>query len=91
MADVVDIAQAREERSPHLRGAAVCLNCRHHWQAVAPIGVFQLECPSCYTEKGVWNAPIGEDELWMCNCGSFHFAITRTHARCLHCGNTQSF
>jgi hypothetical protein len=91
MSQVIDLAAAREERTPHLSGAAVCLNCRHQWIAVAPVGVFQMECPSCHTEKGVWNRPVGDDLVWMCNCGSYHFAITKTHALCLHCGTLQVF
>ncbi|TAN06136.1 MAG: hypothetical protein EPN38_09380 [Rhodanobacteraceae bacterium] len=31
MADIVDIAQARQDRTPHVSGQARCVACKHEW------------------------------------------------------------
>ena len=49
---VIDLAQAKADREPHLSGAAVCLACKHEWVAVAPVGTVWMECPACSLERG---------------------------------------
>lgn len=72
---VVSLCEIREARLPHWRGKAICLGCRHVWEAAAPIGVVDgLECPDCSLPKGVvknlWAAPEGSAELQCTDCGS---------------------
>lgn len=93
MSNIVNLQEHKEASSPHMSGEAVCFNCKHQWQAVAPVGVLELECPSCGTLRGVWNHTVwpSEQEVWMCNCGAYHFALTKQAAHCLACGCTQVF
>lgn len=34
MADVIDLARAKEEREPHVAGHLFCMACSHEWSAV---------------------------------------------------------
>ncbi len=86
MTNVVDLATrraaAKEAEGPHNSGTVLCLACKYEWQAVAPCGVYQLECPSCHTQAGVWAAPIGLPHetytVFTCgSCGGQHFALAR--------------
>ena len=36
-----------EALGPWCNGAAWCLECRHEWVAVRPLGAESLECPAC--------------------------------------------
>lgn len=71
---------------PHIEGKAVCLNCFHEWQAVAPVGCVQLECPNCSLERGAWYGLVCPDEVFKCNCGSLHYFITKKACVCCRCG-----
>lgn len=55
---VIDLAQAKADREPHLSGAAVCLACKHEWVAVAPVGTVWMECPACSIERGRYNGAV---------------------------------
>lgn len=89
---------ARPERDDlHLDGEALCIGCRHEWVAVAPVGVWQLDCPSCGATKGIWRYPVGGQEgdyVFHCNCGCealtayFHKGLFRL--KCMSCGTEQS-
>jgi hypothetical protein len=90
MGAVLDF-KPREE--PHLAGEAVCVSCRHTWVAVAPVGTWQLECPSCETWHGVWRYPIGASEgdaVFVCECGCEALTAYVHHGlyrhRCMKCG-----
>ena len=48
VSNVTRIADAR----PHLCGPAYCVDCRHKWEAVAPIGMTVMTCPNCGQNKG---------------------------------------
>ena len=75
---VVSLAQTREERTPHMSGAAACMVCHHSWVAVAPVGTHELECPKCHAAKGYYVAPVVRDEeVFECNCGCQVFHISR--------------
>lgn len=93
---VISFAKAREERTPRWEGQAVCLGCRHIWDAIAPIGTNDsLECPSCDLPKGVirnlFGAPAGALELH-CDCGSHVLTAYKRASdglfvvRCIGCG-----
>lgn len=87
MGDVVEIARWKEENEPHMEGPAHCTCCQHHWHSVAPVGVYQLECPKCGSMKGIFTREVAyKDPYWRCNCGNFHFCITPDHIFCPNCG-----
>jgi Zn finger protein HypA/HybF involved in hydrogenase expression len=78
-------------------GRGLCLACRHEWEAVAPIGTWQLECPKCDSTKGIFRDPFcaaDGDSVFRCNCGSE--ALTaylhkgRFNLRCMNCGTDQT-
>lgn len=75
---VVSLSDAREERSPHMTGEAVCLACEYEWQAVAPVGLTEMECPNCACHKGMLKdfcAPEG-GLVYNCNsCGGCLFLL----------------
>ena len=94
---VISLQKAREEREPHLAGEAVCIGCRHEWAGVAPVGVWQLECPSCGAMKGIWRYPVGAqegDSYFLCNCGcealTAYFRGGVFYLKCMSCGTDQS-
>jgi hypothetical protein len=97
MAEVVSLAAVREEREPHLAGDALCIGCRHEWAAVAPVGVWQLECPSCGSMKGIWRNPCGADvgdSFFQCQCGcealTAYLRDRRFYLKCMSCGTDQT-
>lgn len=86
-----------EREEPHLAGEAVCIGCRHEWSAVAPVGVWQLDCPSCGTPKGIWRYPVGaaEGDLYFrCDCGcealTAYHREGRFYLKCMSCGADQT-
>ncbi len=87
MADVIDLAAAKQEREPHMTGKAKCQACAYTWQAVAPVGVHELECPSCGATKGYMvHAVVRGSESFVCDCGCDVFRISREHGPyCVHC------
>lgn len=76
--------------APHLSGTVRCIGCKHEWEAVSPVGVYdELECPSCGAFKGVRTSTIAPEdgEVWQCNCGNQLFFLTPTGAPlCANCG-----
>ena len=92
MAEILSLAAAREERAPHLSGRAMCLGCRHAWQAVAPVGTVILDCPKCGLEKGRYVGLVETDTpRWTCDCGNDLFHITTNDIYCVGCGIKQKF
>lgn len=87
MTNVVDLEARRIEKSPHRSGRARCLNCKHEWVAVAPIGVVDLECSQCSTFQGVFiGLSLTEFPQWRCECGELLFFIDKVSPYCAHCG-----
>jgi Zn finger protein HypA/HybF involved in hydrogenase expression len=79
-----------EDRRPHLGGPARCLECRHEWIAVAPIGTTVLECPACHADKGARLAMIEHDgPHWTCVCGNALFFVMPERIYCPNCGLEQ--
>lgn len=66
-----------EKTGNYLKGIARCSSCGHEWQAVSPVGMVNLECPSCYVMTGSY---LGE-------------LLPPEGVRVLHCGacNNTSF
>lgn len=88
MTAVVDLAAERSKRSTHIEGKALCIGCKHEWQAVAPAGTTWLECPECHAEKGIFrfrNMRIDEPH-WTCSCGNDLFHVTPKGTYCPNCG-----
>jgi hypothetical protein len=91
---VVDFAAAKAEREPHWAGTCKCVGCGHEWDAVAPLGTLQLECPSCTLPKGYPKHPFGAapgDAVFVCNhCDSealtAYLREGRFHIICMGCG-----
>lgn len=92
MAQIIDFSAAKEERLPHLRGKAYCMSCQHSWDAVAPVGETQLQCPECDLMKGIFVNPVERDELhWQCACGNSYFLCGEASGMyCPNCGAIQS-
>jgi hypothetical protein len=89
MGDVVKFVRVEAEaQGAHQVGPATCLQCRHAWVAVAPVGAVELTCPICETNKGVFvNFCLREDLLhWRCNCGCEFFHVTPDGYYCPMCG-----
>lgn len=92
MSAVIPFKQ-REASDPHLSGQARCIGCGHEWVAVAPVGVWQFECPACQTMKGIHNYPVGPeagDLAFQCNCGCEALTAYQRDGlfflRCMSCG-----
>lgn len=79
---VIDIATRR----PHVTGEVACLQCSHRWVAVAPVGVYELECG---TLKGVHvGLTIPDAACWQCRCGCALWFYSETgNLVCSYCGN----
>ena len=76
------------------QGPAFCIGCDHTWQAVAPAGTTELECPSCRTMKGKWKfefMPSGDQMVRQCNCGNQLFYLTPDGHLCANCGIYQRY
>lgn len=92
-AGIIDLATIRRQKAeadePAMTGQARCLDCRHEWTAVAPIGARWLECPACGLGKGQFVKPIYPDEVWTCACGNDLFVLGRNNIFCPVCGSPQ--
>lgn len=95
--NVVSLAQARLERSPHWTGPCRCFGCRHEWVGSAPIGTHIVECPECHMMKGHMVYLFGAAEGVTCDCGSeavsAYYRGDVFHVRCIACGTdlTEAF
>ena len=87
MSNVLSLAEAKEQRTPHMTGMARCVACGHEWQAVAPVGTHEFECPSCNATKGYMAHSVvrGETRV-VCDCGCDVFRIHPDHGPyCVNC------
>lgn len=81
-----------EEAVQHGQGTALCIACRHEWQAVVPTGTTEFECPACGTMKGKWKFEFRpEAPVWTCNCGNDIFYMTELGHMCANCGIYQRY
>ena len=92
MSETIDFAKAKAERSPHLACKARCVACKHEWQAVAPLGTLELECPSCGLTRGQWMYPFNLDKgqmIFVCNTCDVTGSRSWSHrAFCVGCGQS---
>ncbi len=86
MAEIINFAKAKEDRTPHASGPARCLECGHEWHAIAPVGATQLECSECKTMKGVFSLPFAPEVHYACACGNDLFYATEFGVFCPKCG-----
>lgn len=85
--NIVDLQAKRDAKSPHRAGEARCLNCKHNWAAVAPIGTTSLQCPKCETFQGLFvGISVTEYKQFQCQCGEYVFFIDEYSPYCAHCG-----
>ena len=92
MTKVYDFEKERVSREPHMSGPATCLECGHEWQAVAPVGTYQMECPECGLFKGVYSGlcqggPEDTHYLMCSNCEYAVFNISPSGIWCCYCGS----
>ncbi len=89
MSNVVSLADAR----PHLSGPCRCLDCKHEWVGVAPLGVTTMTCPACGADKGGRFAMVlpTDGDTWTCACGNCFFVVQRDRFMCPNCGLPQRF
>ena len=80
----------KEPDEPHLSGWAQCLDCKHRWMAVAPVGTRELDCPECGLNKGRFRnvcMPEKDAEIWVCQCGGDLFVVSKANGyMCANCG-----
>lgn len=83
MSNVVSITA----KQPHISGEAVCINCRHGWMAVAPLGTDELECPECKTLRGTWlRLTFPTVPVLTCACdNSFMLVLDTGNIMCARC------
>ncbi len=89
MAKIIDLAQAKLERSPHIAGEAFCPLCQHTWTGIWPAGTVNLECPSCHSLRGRSRydiSPAEGQQIWTCKCGEQFFNILADRVHCPGCG-----
>lgn len=87
---IINLDEVRRDKEPHLSGRAMCLNCGHDWQAVAPIGTTRLECPECGLHKGAFRGTMEPESgaIWVCACGNDLFIVQSHRVMCAACGET---
>lgn len=86
-----------QKKEKHVEGPAICLDCKHEWEAVIPQDSIEsaldwLECPNCHLHKGrfKYKFTAGPD-IWICACGNDLFQITSECVYCPNCGQEQVF
>lgn len=88
-----------EDRVPHARGEAKCLDCQHEWEAVIESATVEaqdgwFDCPACTLEKARFKYHHGlapGTRYWYCVCGGTLFNVTDTGLHCPNCGREQAF
>jgi len=82
----MDNVVSLDDKRPHLGDDAICGSCKHEWNALAPVGTKELECPECSTMKGKFILFTGpRDEFFTCDCGSEMFFVLRNNIQCIEC------
>ena len=90
----MSVVQFKPRETPNMQGSAYCMGCKHTWQAVAPVGTTDLQCPECQSMKGRFVngcAPEDHIEVRECNCGNQLFWLTREGHMCANCGTYQEY
>lgn len=92
MSNVIPFAKPAKDE-PHGTGAAYCMACNATWEAVAPVGTIELECPGCKSMKGRFKFPYTPitGVVWECKCGNQLFNFDVNGIFCPNCGVYQEF
>lgn len=82
-----------DSKRPHTSGPVVCLECKHKWTGVIPVGTTSVQCPNCGTAKGTREGFVCPPDFtfYECPCGNYHFFIGVDGAICCCCGKSASF
>jgi hypothetical protein len=83
---IYDFQYEKLIRSDHVTGSAICLQCGHTFQSIAPAGVHAFECPSCHTNKAVFQNGIEPPIFYVCECGCNLFVLSEYGSICWKCG-----
>lgn len=87
LADAKAALEAEDEGDErHINGEAHCHSCGHTWEAVAPVGSVELQCPECNRMWGLFSTPISPGIHWTCHCGEGLFYLRPEGAMCRACG-----
>ena len=88
----IQLRKEDDDDLPHLSGKARCLQCKHEWVAVCPVGTEWLECPECHSIKGhMLYSCLREDTAhWTCGCGNDLFYVVPEGIYCPNCGEWQN-
>lgn len=88
-----NIIELKPKEKKWLNGPAVCMECKHEWQAAAEVGTNVMECPECNTYKGTWQGIVEPPaERWECgSCEGQLFFVTPEGFCCAKCGLDQNF
>ncbi len=79
------------EKEITIVGEAFCSGCGKEWEATAPGGVVELECPQCHTMKGLFKSPCIPEVWWTCRCGCYVFVLSPNGIICYNCGKYQTW
>lgn len=96
--DNVTPFRKQQTGEPYGQGPARCLDCKHEWQAAAPVGTAHLDCGNCGGHRGMWKHPYAGkagDVAFICNfCRSEHFYAVKIDGlislKCAGCGADQT-
>lgn len=94
MNDNVVSFPSKKDTTIYQSGTALCISCKHEWQARAPEGTDWLECPCCGCWKGKFKYPVyrqPEIPYWRCGCNNDLFYINPDGVYCPNCGKVQVF
>lgn len=86
---IIDFAQAKADREPHVSGEAFCIGCSHTWAGVWPLGVTELECPECKRMMGRSKYEVMPPKgtlSFTCKCGNQLFGVLEDRIHCPNCG-----
>lgn len=83
-----NVVEFKKLGSQTIHGEAICIGCKHEWEASAPVGTYELDCPECHGNKAIFKHSVTRiEEHFKCNCSSFLFSVTRNGIYCINCGN----
>jgi hypothetical protein len=77
----------------HAFGKMFCVDCKHEWDAVVPIGTDYCECPECHRFMGrhKYSFMLQKSAIWQCACENSLFEVTMEGIFCPSCGRYQEF
>jgi rubredoxin len=91
--NIVGFNKKLKKEDPWGSNTIICMNCKHEWIGVFPIGTDIFECPECNTHKGLLKYQFlpEKGEIRECKCGNTLFYIQREGHFCPNCGIYQKY